>query len=137
MKFLHSPMDSCKHYLQSREVQTDALRFFMCIYAALKYILLPKGQILKCPAWMHKVQSGNYAFLLCCSGRYCYLPTGELHTLGTAEVTSIAGLKGTEKRRRKKDGEEESLVDEPEVQLFTAHTPAGGKGRYWMTCSWS
>lgn len=68
-KFLHSPMDSCKHYLQSREVQTDALRFFMCIYAALNYILLPKGQILKCPAWMHKVQSGNYAFLLCCSGR--------------------------------------------------------------------
>lgn len=63
MKFLHSPMDSCKHYLQSREVQTDALRFFMCIYAALNYILLPKGQILKCPAWMHKVQSGNYAFL--------------------------------------------------------------------------
>ena len=40
----------------------------MCIYATLNYILLPKGQILKCPAWMHKVQSGNYAFLLCCSG---------------------------------------------------------------------
>lgn len=40
----------------------------MCIYATLNYILLPKGQIQKCPAWMHKVQSGNYAFLLCCSG---------------------------------------------------------------------
>lgn len=66
-KFLHSTMDSCKHYCKSREVKTVALRILMCIYATLNYILLPKGQIQKCPAWMHKVQSGNYAFLLCCS----------------------------------------------------------------------
>lgn len=93
--------------MQSREVKTDALRFLTCIYATLNYILLPKGQILKCPAWMHKVQSGNYAFLyaavMVVDCRDSYLPTGKLHTLGTAEVTSIAGLQDTERKKKGKE----------------------------------
>lgn len=45
-----------------------------------------------------------------------------------------------QKEEEEKRVEEESTyssADEPEVQLFTVHTPGGGKGRYWMTCSWS
>jgi len=44
------------------------------------------------------------------------LPTGKLHTLGTAEVTSIEGLQGTERKKKGKvkkkkvgGGEEKSI----------------------------
>lgn len=62
---------------------------------------------------MHKVQSGNYAFLYAAvmgvDWRDSYLRTGKLHTLGTAEVTSIAGLQDTE---RKKKGKEKKKIKE-------------------------
>lgn len=81
----------------------------MCIYATLNYILLPKGQILKCPAWMHKVQSGNYAFLLCCSGggrlQRLLPPHGQTSYLRHCRShfhSRSPGYRKKEKRKRKK-----------------------------------
>lgn len=47
-----------------------------------------------------------YAAVVGVDCRDSYLRTGKLHTLGTAEVTSIAGLQGTERKKKGKGGGE-------------------------------
>lgn len=113
----------------------------MCIYATLNYILLPKGQIQKCPAWMHKVQSGNYAFLLCCSGggrlQRLLPPHGQTSYLRHCRShfhsrTLSPEYRRKEKRKRKKN--KGSL--EHGQQVWSIHSSdARWWGRDWMMSS--
>lgn len=114
----------------------------MCIYATLNYILLPKGQILKCPAWMHKVQSENYAFLLCCSGGgrlQRLLPShGQTWYLRHCRSHFHSRSPGYRKKERKKEKrKKEGGMGWGRknggwlVRLCIAETPGDGEGTGW------
>lgn len=132
--------------MQSREVKTDALRFLTCIYATLNYLLLPKGQILKCPAWMHKVQSGNYAFLLMLQwwGRSQGLlpPDGQTSYLRHCRSHFRGSIQGKERKKEKrkrekyKGGGGEVNIEhgsESEVRRYMVQTPGDGEEDWMVT----
>lgn len=65
------------------------------------------------------------------------LPTGKLDTLGTAEVTSIAGLQGTERKKEKRKRKKKRGMGWGRknggwlVRLCIAETPGDGEGTGW------
>lgn len=71
-----------------------------------------------------------YAAVVGVDGRDSYLLTGKLHTLGTAEVTSIAGLQSTEGKKKGKGRKKKSIsmVSKSEVGVFIVQIPGDGEG---------
>lgn len=72
-----------------------------------------------------------YAAVVGVDCRDSCLLTGKLHTLGTAEVTSIAGLQSTEGKKKGKGRKEKKakiMVSKSEVGVYLLQMPGDGEG---------
>lgn len=79
-----------------------------------------------------------YAAVMGVDCRDSYLLTGKLHTLGTAEVTSIAGLQSTEGKKKGKGRKKKKVSLEHGQQVWSGSihsSDARWWGRDWMMSS--